>query len=118
MLILVPIGACRLYWRPDAAFGAWLRTARDGAGMSGQEAAGVLGLSQPALSRLENGETARIPPVERLLRLAERFGVAPQEMLHRAGICVGVPAAREPDDALARLSLEAREALCAFLEVR
>ena len=72
---------------------------------------------QAGLSRLESGATAQIPPLSRLLRLAEVYGVDPVVMLDQAGVCVEVPVAA-PADELDRLDLAAREALSAFLRLR
>jgi len=88
---LVPIGNVHFYWEYNPGFGEYLRRVRDEADISMADAAEVLRISQPALSRLENRETRRIPKMKYLIRLAEMYGVDPQEMLHHAGIRIEVP---------------------------
>ena len=56
------------------AFGAWLRSARQTAGMSQQDLAELSGLSVRAVGDLERGRT-RFPYQDSLARLADALGL-------------------------------------------
>lgn len=63
----------------DAIFGQVIASQRKQLGMDQTELASCLGIRQPALSRLERGESAA--NIDMLVKLAEEFGVTVSELM-------------------------------------
>lgn len=78
-------------WNPSPHFAAYLRSSREGAGLSIRQAAPKLGVSPAYISRLETGGYASAPSVERLFKMADLYAVERAEMLTQAGVRVDVP---------------------------
>ncbi len=91
MLIEAPGELAALLWTPNPHFSAFLRAAREGAGLSIRQVAPHLGVSAAYISRLETGGYASAPSIERLVKMADLYSIPRQEMLTQAGIRVDVP---------------------------
>ncbi len=73
-------------YQPSATFPAFLRGAREAAGLSIRQTAAAIGISAAWLSRLETGGSARQPSIDRLRRMAELYNVELHGMIGEAGV--------------------------------
>jgi transcriptional regulator with XRE-family HTH domain len=73
-------------YQPSATFPAFLRGAREAAGLSIRQTAAAIGISAAWLSRLETGGSARQPSMDRLRRMAELYNVELHVMMGEAGV--------------------------------
>ena len=81
-----------------------LRAARQAANLTVREAASRLGVDHSMIVRYENGQS--LPPLDRLMVLAELYDVTPAALLARNAAAVSLIAAidRAEEDAIVRLA--------------
>jgi transcriptional regulator with XRE-family HTH domain len=84
--------------------GPRLRAARQAANLTVREAGERLGVDHSMIVRYENGES--LPPLDRLIALADLYGLTPAALLARHAATVPLIAAidRAEEDGIARLA--------------
>ena len=87
-----------------AQLGPRLRAARQAANMTVREAGERLGVDHSMIVRYENGVS--LPPLDRLIALADLYGLTPAALLARHAAAVPLIAAidRAEEDAITRLA--------------
>lgn len=78
-------------WRFSEDFGPWIRERRTRHGLPLRIAADEIKTSFTKLQKMETNGRVRPPSIEMLLRLANLYGLDPDEMLLRAGFKMEVP---------------------------
>lgn len=78
-------------WRFSADFGPWLRARRERLGLPLRVAADEIQTSFTRLQKLETNGRVRAPSLELLQRIANLYGLDPEEVLLRAGFKMEVP---------------------------